>query len=266
MGSKVITHFKQIVRSGYDFGLRLANWGLPPDFSPADIEIINEVAPFTMTSPERIYALCQSIEYIIIHKIPGDIVECGVWKGGSMMAVARLLLRHHDDTRHLYLYDTFEGMPAPGNVDRDFRGRSASNLLRFGNKNTSRIWAYSPVDQVREALRGTGYDDRRMHFIKGKVEETLPSHTPEQISLLRLDTDWYESTLCELTYLYPKLVIGGVIIIDDYGYWQGARRAVDQYFAEHKVKMLLNRIDFTGRVGIKTEDQGRPSDGTGLTP
>src|SRR4051812_45334937 len=107
MRSKILGRLKQIAMSGHDFGLRLANLGLPPDFSSADVEIIDTVAPFTMTSPERIFALCQAVEYIVKHRVPGDIVECGVWKGGSMMAIAKTLLRHNETERNLYLYDTF---------------------------------------------------------------------------------------------------------------------------------------------------------------
>jgi len=88
-------------------------------------------------------------------------------------------------------------------------------------------------------------------FIQGKVEDTLPKITPEKISLLRLDTDWYESTYQELLHLFPKLSKGGTIIIDDYGHWKGAREAVDDYFKEKGIKILLNRIDEIGVIGIK---------------
>jgi O-methyltransferase len=83
------------------------------------------------------------------------------------------------------------------------------------------------------------------------VEDTIPASVPEQIALLRLDTDWYESTKCELEILFPRLVKGGVIIIDDYGCWQGARKAVDEYFNKNNIAILLNRMDDTGRIGIK---------------
>jgi len=104
---------------------------------------------------------------------------------------------------------------------------------------------------VRKAVLGTGFDPSRVHFVKGKVEDTLPSQAPERIGLLRLDTDWYESTRHELEHLYPRLVSGGVIIIDDYGHWQGARKATDEYLAGHRVPLLLNRVDYTARIGVK---------------
>jgi hypothetical protein len=85
----------------------------------------------------------------------------------------------------------------------------------------------------------------------GKVEDTIPADIPEKIALLRLDTDWYESTKHELIHLFPRLQKGGVLIIDDYGFWKGARKAVDEYFAENNIQILLNRIDDTGRMAIK---------------
>lgn len=222
----------------------------PPDFDEQTAALIRDVRPFTMTSVERIYALRKAVEYILAQKIPGDIVECGVWKGGSMMAVARTLLQNKA-VRTLHLFDTFEGMPDPGDIDKDFRGQSAAVQLQMEDKQTSQVWAYSPIDEVRRNLLSTGYDKSQIVFTKGKVEDTIPAQAPQQIALLRLDTDWYESTYHELVHLYPRLSVGGVLIVDDYGHWQGARRAVDQYFAEAHPRMLLNRIDYTGRIGVK---------------
>jgi predicted O-methyltransferase YrrM len=107
------------------------------------------------------------------------------------------------------------------------------------------------MEDVAEALRTTGYDQRRVHLIKGKVEDTVPGAAPETIALLRLDTDWYESTRHELEHLFPRLSPGGVIIIDDYGHWQGARRATDEYLQQNRIRLLLNRIDYTARIGVK---------------
>jgi O-methyltransferase len=223
-----------------------------PDFDDATADLYRYVRRFTMTSQERIHALRKSVQYVITNEVPGDIVECGVWKGGSMMAAARTLLEM-GVTRQLYLFDTFEGMCAPTGIDRDYRGKAAADYLEEDDKNTSLVWAYSPLDEVKRNLRDTGYDETQIVFAKGKVEDTIPVHAPERISVLRLDTDWYESTYHELVHLYPRLSLGGVLIIDDYGHWEGARRAVDQYIAENHVKILLNRIDYTGRIGVKIE-------------
>ena len=183
--------------------------------------------------------------------IVGDVVECGVWKGGSMMAVAEMLTRLGDTGRDLHLFDTFTGMSEPSQHDVSFRGDSASETMkRQREEDPSFQWCGSPLDEVRHNMLATGYPRERVHFVEGMVEQTIPGSAPDRIALLRLDTDWYESTRHELVHLFPRLVDGGVLIIDDYGHWQGARRAVDEYFAENNVAMLLNRLDYTGRIGI----------------
>ena len=113
------------------------------------------------------------------------------------------------------------------------------------------MWCYSTLDDVKKNLLKTGYPSENLVFIKGKVEETIPSQIPQQVALLRLDTDWYESTLHEMNHLYPLLSRNGVLIIDDYGHWQGARKAIDEYLEKNKIDILLNRIDYTGRLAIK---------------
>ncbi len=224
----------------------------PPDFSQDDIDIIEAVIPYTMTSPERIFALIQSVKYIVQNNICGDIVECGVWRGGSMMAVAQTLARLKDDKRHLYLFDTFEGMTEPTDKDMDFTGNQASRLLENTVKeDETSLWCCASIDSVQSILESVGYDTQKIHLIKGRVENTLPSKAPQNISLLRLDTDWYESTRHELIHLFPRLSLGGVIIIDDYGFWKGSRLATDEYIDQNNVRILLNRIDETGRIAVK---------------
>lgn len=230
---------------------RDAATGYPPDFSDDDIEMIRTVGPYTMTSGEKICALVRAVEYIAAARIPGAVVECGVWKGGSMMAVARTLMKVGDRSRSLYLFDTFEGMPAPETVDRSYRGEQAADLLRSQDPESSWIWAKGPLDTVTEAMTRTGYPSERIRYVKGKVEDTIPGESPERIALLRLDTDWYSSTRHELIHLYPRLAPGGVLILDDYGHWEGARRAVDEYLAVSGIALLLNRIDYSGRIAIK---------------
>lgn len=225
---------------------------LPLDFDPVHLEIYKKVKEHTMTSPERIYSLIEAVRYVVKNRIPGAIVECGVWKGGSMMAVAETLRSLHDESRELFLYDTFEGMSEPGEKDRTWAGDPAAALLsKDTDKEKNAVWAYSTIDTVREGMRSTVYPESKIRYIKGKVEETIPGVLPREIALLRLDTDWYESTRHELLHLYPLLQKGGVLILDDYGYWQGARKAVDEYFDQRPEPMLLNRIDETGRIAIK---------------
>ena len=225
----------------------------PPDIDTAAAATIRMVQPYTMTSPERLYALIQAVRHVSAAAIPGDIVECGVWRGGSMMAAARTLIECGDTNRNLHLFDTFEGMSPPSARDVAIDGRSASDLLRTQDKGEpTSVWCYATLEDVRSAMSRVPYDSKRIHYVKGKVEDTLPGAAPERVAVLRLDTDWYESTRHELEHLYPRLSYGGVLIIDDYGHWAGCRQAVDEYFTSRKIHLLLNRVDYTGRSAIKT--------------
>jgi len=224
----------------------------PADVDAAAAATIRLVQPYTMTSPERLYALIQAVRHVSAAAIPGDVVECGVWRGGSMMAAARALLECGDTSRDLYLFDTFEGMSPPGTQDVAIDGQSASDLLRTQDRNRpDSAWCYATLEDVRSAMSGTSYDSARIHYVKGRVEDTIPGGAPEHIAVLRLDTDWYESTRHELEHLYPRLSQGGVLIIDDYGHWAGCRKAVDEYFASRNIHLLLNRVDYTGRIAVK---------------
>ena len=224
----------------------------PPDFEADATEIISLVQPYTMTSIERLNTLITAVKYIVSNNIKGSIVECGVWKGGSSMATAYMLQKLSDTQRELYLFDTFEGMPPPSDKDISYFNVYASNLLESENKETQQIYrCYASLEEVKDNLYSTNYPSDKINFIQGKVEDTIPDRAPEKIALLRLDTDWYESTRHELEHLFPRLVPGGVIIIDDYGYWKGCKQATDEYFINSKIPLLLNRIDLTGRIGIK---------------
>lgn len=246
---------KKIIRS---FGFEIKRLQVEehnfPDVPPFIASTYKKVRPYTMTSPERIYSLCEAVNYIVDKNIQGDIVECGVWKGGSMMAVAETLLHAGDASRNLHLFDTFEGMPPPTINDVDLSGITAENLLRGSDKEKDEsVWCNASLAVVKEALACTGYPSEKIHFIKGMVEQTIPDFVPEKIALLRLDTDWYESTKHEMEHLFPRLAKGGVLIVDDYGHWQGARKAVDEYLEKNNVKILLNRIDYTGRIAVKVD-------------
>lgn len=222
------------------------------DLSPEERRIVMRARPFTMTSLERIAALTQAVEYTVKNGIPGAFVECGVWKGGSSMAAALTYLELGKGDVDLFLFDTFAGMPPPGNEDFHLEtGQAAAELLSKSSKRGD-VTAYASIEEVRRNLESTGLPSERLHLVKGPVEETIPAHAPEQISGLRLDTDWYSSTKHELIHLFPRLAKNGVLIIDDYGHWAGARKAVDEYFMKQTVHPLLNRIDQTGRSCIKS--------------
>jgi O-methyltransferase len=220
------------------------------DLSDADRALIRRVDPFTMTSLERRASLLGAVDHVVRHGVAGDIVECGVWRGGSMMLVALALMARGETSRDLYLYDTFEGMNEPTANDLSHTGESAAAQLARTTKGDG-VWCEAGLDDVQANLWSTGYPRERIHFVKGPVEQTIPGTLPRHVALLRLDTDWYESTRHELTHLYPLLARQGVMIIDDYGHWQGARRAVDEYFAAAPV--FLHRVDYTARLMVKHE-------------
>lgn len=220
------------------------------DLSDTDRAIVQRVAPYTLTGHDRRASLLQAVDHVVRHQIPGDIVECGVWRGGSMMAVALGLLARGDTARHLYLYDTYEGMTAPTEADRSHTGEAAEAQLQRTARGEG-VWCEAGLEDVQANLWSTGYPRERIHFVRGPVEQTIPATLPAAVALLRLDTDWYESTRHELQHLYPLLAAQGVLIIDDYGHWQGARRAVDEYFAASATPIYLHRVDYTARLLVK---------------
>lgn len=217
------------------------------------MELYAKCKDFTMTSIERMYSLYNSMEYILTNNIPGHFVEAGVWKGGSSMMIAFCLAKHNVTDRMVYLYDTFEGMNTPTEDDKDFNGQDAAIEFQKQQKGAdSSYWCYSSLDEVKANMARTGYPFENIVFVKGKVEDTIPKTMPAgNLALLRLDTDWYESTRHEMIHLFPILNLRGVLIVDDFGHWQGAKKAILEYFSVHKVNMILNRIDYTGRIGIK---------------
>ena len=233
------------------FGYEILRMGR--DYTSEEQEIFSKVHPFTATSIERVAGLMQAIEYLQKNKIEGDIVECGVWRGGSMMAAMLKLLRMDDTSRHFHLFDTYEGMTPPSEKDVTSDGNKATDLLAaYGKETEHNYWCIASLEDVQRNIFSTGYPREKIHFIKGLVENTLPAQAPKQIALLRLDTDWYASTKHELTHLYPNLCQHGVLILDDYGYWQGSRRAVDEYLTDINFKPLLSKMDGSGRVAVKS--------------
>ncbi len=223
---------------------------LPGDFPHSFQKIVGDCRKFTLTTHHRLASMVDAVRYVESNRIEGDIVECGVWRGGNIMVSALSLIQMGSTNRDLYLYDTFTGMTPPTENDKDYSGADAEVLLQRDPKGT-KIWCEASLEDVQENMKSTGYPGERIHFIKGPVEETIPGRLPNRIAILRLDTDWYESTKHELIHLYPLLVPGGVLIIDDYGHWQGAQKAVDEYFAQAGIKPLLARIDYTCRMMIK---------------
>jgi hypothetical protein len=215
---------------------------------------IETIRPHTLTlnaGAEASWALYKSIEHIVRHKIPGDIVECGVWSGGAMLLAAMALRHFGDTTRRIWLYDTFAGMPRPEPVDRRWDGMPALPTWEH-HQSQGRRWGYGGTQaHVRNVLSQSGYPEENLVYVEGLVEDTLPATRPDRASLLRLDTDLYSSTYHELAHLYPVLQTGGILIIDDYGNYQGARLATDQYITENALPLFLARIDASVRLAVK---------------
>lgn len=222
----------------------------PPDFDDGARELFRRVQPYTLTSMERVLALRESVRYVSRAGIAGDICECGVWRGGSMMVIAITLAELGDTDRCLYMFDTFTRPPDTGPRDGDGAQAELETALK------DPWYSYLPVDEVRRHLEETGYPADKLRFVAGLVEETLPAEAPEHVSLLRLDTDYYSSTAHEMTHLYPRISEGGVLMVDDYGQFVGARDAVDEYFHSTGAAVLLNRIDFTGRLVVVPRSEG----------
>ncbi len=211
-------------------------------------QILSKVKNYTMTNSKRIFYLHHSINYIVKNRIKGDIVECGVWKGGSVMTIAYSLLKKKNKSKNIYLFDTFTGMSTPTKKDYLYlnKKKTAKQLL----KNDEYLKCIANIAEVKKNVFSTNYPKKKFKFIVGDVLNTLKKNIPNKISLLRLDTDWYESTKIELNLLYPKLSKGGILIIDDYNTWNGCKKAVDEYFKNKKNIFFLS-IDNEALIGIK---------------
>ena len=226
-----------------------------PAMTPAFIAMVKRCMPCTMTTPARQFALHKAIHHVVNAGIAGDYVECGVWRGGASMMAALSLIEAGDTGRTLWLYDTYAGMSQPTEHDARLKvagaGAPAMDKWVADQRDGFNEWCYATLDDVTANLLSTGYPSANMRFIKGMVEHTIPGAAPTRIALLRLDTDFYESTLHELRHLYPRLAPGGVLIIDDYGVWRGSKLAVDEYFAEIGEPLLLTSVDETAVVAVK---------------
>jgi hypothetical protein len=224
--------------------------------SSEDATIIERATPYTMTSSARLQAVLDAVRYAERRSLPGAFVECGVWRGGSVLAMI-MTLQELGAERDVYLYDTFEGMTEPTEHDVSSHGPPALedwNAARAaGEIPWGQVFGPNAFDEssVRQTVLSTGYPEHRTHLVRGSVEDTIPTQLPGSIALLRLDTDWYESTRHELEHLWELVAPGGIIIIDDYGDWAGARKAVDEFFSGRPDRPLLVRIDASGRIGVK---------------
>lgn len=214
----------------------------------------NSIKPYTMVDIDGALAVWEAVTYVANRGIEGGFVECGVWRGGMSMLMAKRAAAVNQPNRPMFLYDTFEGMSEPSEHDRDKHGKEAAGLLANSTRTDeeSSVWAYASKNAVETNFENCGIDLQDVNFVKGKVEDTIPMTLPGKISILRLDTDWYESTLHELEHLYPLLEPGGVLLIDDYGYWQGCRRAVDEYFSKSSARPYMTMLSNGSITAVKT--------------
>jgi predicted O-methyltransferase YrrM len=201
--------------------------------------LYRKIHTHTMCSNARLRSLYHGVRYIVDHNISGDLVECGCAQGGSAALMA-LTLAQHKAHRGLWLFDTFEGLPAPTAGDPDFEIAELFTGTCVGT-----------VEEVRCLFHRLGVDDD-VHLVKGLFQNTLPTAKIGQIALLHIDGDWYESVKVCLENLYDSVAVGGIIQFDDYGYWKGARKAVDEFFNKRKTKVNLRRLDYSGRLFTKS--------------
>ena len=243
-------------RLGYDIvNLRLNEqlFNLVPEISEAEAKAIDRIKPYTMGTYERLWAMVQAVHHVNRAGLGGDIVECGVWRGGNVFLARAIEQAFYPNSgRRYFLYDTFTGMSEPTAHDSVFlTGESAAGKYEASKRGEYVDWCYASYEDVHGSAESLFGDTNDMVFVKGMIEQTLeaPENLPERIALLRLDTDWYESTRRELEVLYPRLVDGGVLIIDDYGRWKGAKQAVDEYFGDDV--RWLHRVDYACRLMVK---------------
>jgi hypothetical protein len=211
-------------------------WDLisPSEFSA----LYRQVRGMTMCSSTRLRGLYSAVQRVVSQGIPGDLVECGTARGGSA-ALMGLTLKRLGAQRTLWVFDTFGGLPAPTEADPDF--------------NLANRWTGSCIGTLEEV---TASFERlgilaQTRFVKGLFQDTLPRAEVEKIAVLHIDGDWYESVKVCLENLYDKTVSGGVIQIDDYGFWKGACKAVEEFLAGRSIHVELKRLDYSGRQFIK---------------
>lgn len=230
----------------------------PVEFSKADREVLHFVLEnrLTMGRRERVIATISACKHAVQAGIDGDFVECGVWRGGNSIA-AKLTFENYGSDKKVWLFDTFAGMTQPSDLDTSrFVKKSALERFRETQKEEHNEWCFASVQDVKANFEAAGADVAGVKFVEGDVIETLAGpNVPEQLCVLRLDTDWYDSTKAELNVLYPRLSVGGSLLIDDFGHWDGARRAVEEYLAAlpPRARPLLHFTDYSGRMGVKVQ-------------
>ena len=225
---------------------------------------IAKIRSHTMLPQGRLITLYQQVAFCEKHSVPGSFVECGVWKGGAVGLMALANMRYGVNRRHIHLFDAFQEICEP---DESVDGENAVKEVRKELGNLSLEGRLEPLTGVYDSIGGpgtleenqellervVGYDSKYLHYHVGWFQETVPvvSSDIENIAILRLDGDWYASTKICLEYLYAKVVSGGFVIIDDYGAYEGCKKAVDEFIEENQLEVYLNHVDSICRYWIK---------------
>jgi O-methyltransferase len=240
-------------KCGYNFEVRvIESDGFPRYVEPHFLELLKKYRDKTMVPWGGLHMVYRSAQYVARNHVPGAIVECGVWRGGCSLLMAEAIAAVGRTDYDFYLYDTFAGMSEPAAVDTSSFGDAKTFWRKASKKYDTVDWCYASLEEVRGNIAQAAYPQDRFRCIVGKVEDTIPATVPEQIALLRLDTDWYESTRHEMAHLFPRLSKGAVFVCDDYGFWAGAKQAVDEYLASLSTPFLLIVDSGTGRaIGIR---------------
>ena len=252
---------KKILNKGFEtlgykiIRIDISKQNFPVDLDSDEIELIKYVleSKLTMTTLPRLISTVKSCKYVVENGIPGDFVECGVWRGGNGI-LARKIFERLGSGKKVWMFDTFEGMTEPTEFDVAASNKAPAKSKFFAmQRETHNEWCYASLDDVKSNCLDSNLKLDFFEFVKGDVCKTLADskNIPQSIAVLRLDTDWYESTKCELENLYPLLSKRGILIIDDYGHWEGAKRAVDEYFYINDYKPMFNVVDYSGRIAVK---------------
>lgn len=191
----------------------------------------------TMIGLRRLENIQQCVETILKDGIPGDLMEAGVWRGGATILMRAILQVHKISDRRVWVADSFEGMPPPDS--QKYPHDEGLFLNQFPQLAVS-------LEQVKANFTKYGLLDEQVMFLKGWFKETLPTAPIEQLALLRVDGDLYESTMTTLTYLYPKLASGGFVIVDDFGDIAACREAVNDYREAQGIADPIVPVDWTG--------------------
>ena len=257
-----MTMIKKLIQNTlFSFGLKIIKIEndflnkIPIEATEDERKLIKKIRGLSMTGSLRMWALIVAFKSILQNNIEGDFVETGVWKGGNLILIQKLIEKYGIKDKKIIGYDTFEGFPKGSNFDKDFNNVNADDyfLSKDNVENSDSFNSFVGINDVKKNFNDNSKINNNLILIKGKTQESLlnEKNIPKKISLLRLNTSFYESTKIELEILYPRLQKGGYLIIDDYGFWQGSRKAVDDYFNDKKI--ALHFIDHTCRIMLKQD-------------